>query len=91
MKYEVKFTSKFKKDFKLLKKRNLELDKLYKVIDTLSAGLPLPEEYHDHPLIGNYKGARECHIRPDWLLIYGIYENILVLELIRTGSHSDLF
>ena len=54
-------------------------------------GDPLPPEYRDHALIGNYQGVRECHIRPDWLLIYKINENVLVLELLRTGSHSDLF
>jgi mRNA interferase YafQ len=91
MKYEVKFTSRFKKDFKLLQKRNMNLERLYTVIEILAEGLPLPEEYHDHPLAGNYKGARECHIRPDWLLIYNRYEDILVLQLLRTGSHSDLF
>ncbi|MDD3694935.1 MAG: type II toxin-antitoxin system YafQ family toxin [Lentisphaeria bacterium] len=91
MKYEVKFTSRFKKDFKIVKKRNLDLDRLYKVIEMLGNGLPLPKEYCDHALVGNYKGARECHIMPDWLLIYGIHKNILVLELMRTGSHSDLF
>lgn len=91
MKYEVKFTSKFKKDFKLVKKRNFDLASLYKVIEILATGTPLPGEYHDHPLIGNYKGARECHIKPDWLLIYNIHDEVLVLELTRTGSHSDLF
>lgn len=91
MKYEVKFTSRFKKDFKLIKKRNLDLTYLYNVIEILASGSQLPDEYHDHPLIGNYKGAKECHIKPDWLLIYNIHDEVLVLELLRTGSHSDLF
>ncbi len=57
----------------------------------LADGQNLPEEYNDHQLIGNYKGCRECHIAPDWLLIYKLFENVLVLELSRTGTHSDLF
>lgn len=91
MRYEVKFTSKFKKDFKLVKKRNLDVQLLYKVIEILSSGDSLPEEYHDHVLIGDQKGNRECHIKPDWLLVYKINESVLVLTLLRTGSHSDLF
>ena len=91
MKYEVKFTSQFKKDFKLIKRRNLDLVKLFQVIEMLAEGTRLPEEYRDHPLMGDYKGARECHIKPDWLLIYRVYDDTIVLELSRTGSHSDLF
>ena len=91
MKYEVKFTSKFKKDFKLIKKRDLDLQLFSEVVEILADGSSLPAKYHDHPLIGDYKGNRECHISPDWLLIYKIHDNCLVLTLIRTGSHSDLF
>lgn len=70
MMYEVKFTSQFKKDLKLAKKQQKSLDKLFEVIDILSNGNPLDAKYHDHELTGNYKGTRECHIEPDWLLIY---------------------
>ena len=60
------------------------------VIDTLAEGKPLPEKNRDHQLTGNYNHFRECHIAPDWLLIYRIEENVLVLTLTRTGTHSDL-
>lgn len=91
MKYEIKFTTRFKKDYKIAKKRNLDINLLHELISLLASGNPLPERYKDHALTGNYQGARECHIKPDWLLIYNIYEDILVLELMRTGTHSDLF
>lgn len=91
MKYEIKFTTRFKKDYKIVQKRNLDINLLHELISLLASGNPLPERYKDHALIGNYQGARECHIKPDWLLIYNIYEDILVLELMRTGTHSDLF
>ena len=93
MMYEVKFTSQFKKDLKLAKKQQKSLDKLFEVIDILSNGNPLDAKYHDHELTGNYKGTRECHIQPDWLLIYSKEDEECVsfLSLIRTGSHSDLF
>ena len=91
MKYEVKFTSHFKKDYKLAKKRGLDLAALEKVVEMLAEGQTLPIENHDHLLVGNYSGCRECHIAPDWLLIYKLFEDVLVLELFRTGTHSDLF
>ena len=91
MKYEVKFTSQFKKDYKLAQKRGRDITVLEKIIEMLADGQNLPEEYNDHQLIGNYKGCRECHIAPDWLLIYKLFENVLVLELSRTETHSDLF
>ena len=91
MKYEVKFTAQFKKDLKAAKKQNKNLDKLYDVIEQLADGKVLDAKYHDHNLHGKYENARECHIEPDWLLIYEIRENILVLMLNRVGSHSDLF
>ena len=91
MKYEIKFTSRFKKDYKLAQKRGLDISALEKVVEMLADGQSLPDEYHDHPLIGNYSGCRECHITPDWLLIYKFFESVLVLELSRTGTHSDLF
>lgn len=91
MKYEVKFTSQFKKDLKLAKKQNKNLEKLFSVIETLANGDTLDEKYRDHELIGNYKGTRECHIEPDWLLIYEVQDNVLVLMLYRLGSHARLF
>ncbi len=90
-KYIVKPTTQFKKDYKLAFKRNLDVTLLEDVISTLSMGKPLPEKNKDHNLSGNWVGHRECHILPDWLLIYRIEENILVLTLSRTGTHSDLF
>ena len=91
MKYEVKFTNRYKRELKLMKKRGMRMELLENVINLLREGKPLPLIYNDHPLEGNYKGFRECHIKPDWLLIYLIQENILVLTLMRTGTHSDLF
>lgn len=91
MKYEIQFTSHFKKDLKLAKKQNKNLDKLFEVIEVLASGGTLEAKYRDHDLMGNYKGTRECHIEPDWLLIYEIRDDVLVLILSRLGSHSDLF
>ena len=91
MKFDVKFTSHFKKDYRLVQRRGLDMASLDKVIEMLAEGQALPDDYHDHLLIGNYKGCRECHITPDWLLIYKLFEDVLVLELTRTGTHSDLF
>ena len=86
----VRYSTKFKKDFKLAKKRGLPMQELKTVIEKLAAGIPLEEKHRDHALTGNYAMFRECHIRPDWLLIYRI--NDMELELIahRTGTHSDL-
>ena len=91
MKYEIKLTTQFKKDIKLAKKQKKNLDKLFGVIDKIAKGEKLDEKYKDHELSGNYKGVRECHIEPDWLLMYEIVDDILVLVLNRVGSHSDLF
>ena len=91
MKYDVQFTNQFKKDLKLAKKQNKNLDKLFEVIDILANGGTLDAKYRDHDLTGNYKGTRECHIEPDWLLIYEICGDVLVLMLYRLGSHSELF
>lgn len=91
MKFEIKYTSQFKKDFKLAKKQRKNIDKLFAVIEKLANGETLEPKYRDHDLVGNYKGCRECHIEPDWLLVYEIFEDVLVLMLYRTGSHSDLF
>ncbi len=91
MKYEIQFSNQFKKDIKLAKKQNKNLDKLFEAIEILANGETLDAKYHDHDLSGNYKGTRECHIEPDWFLIYEINNNILVLMLYRVGSHSELF
>ena len=91
MMYEVKFTSAFKKSYKLMKKRGLDMSALDDVVDTLRQGKPLDEKHHDHALTGSFVGFRECHIKPDWLLIYLIENNILTLTLVDTGSHSDIF
>ena len=91
MMYEVKFTSVFKKSYKLMKKRGLDMSALDDVVDTLRQGKPLDEKHRDHALTGNFAGFRECHIKPDWLLIYLIENNILTLTLVDTGSHSDIF
>ena len=91
MKYLVKFTSQFKRDLKLAKKQQRELDKLFDVVEKLASGESLEEKFRDHPLTGKYKGVRECHVEPDWLLIYEIKEDVLVLMLYRTGTHSELF
>ena len=92
--YEVFPSTQFKKDLKNAKSRGKNLDLITKVIEKLANGEQLPEKYHDHQLTAsrNYNGKmRECHIQPDWLLVYRIRHEILVLQLIRTGTHSDLF
>lgn len=91
MKYIVKPTARFQKDLKLITKRGYDVKKLSCVVKMLSDGVPLPEQYKDHWLNGEFKGCRECHIQPDWLLIYEIDNNELILYLTRTGTHSDLF
>lgn len=87
------FSSQFKKDYKLAIKRGCDPQKLEEVIRILCNEIPLPENYKDHPLVNSrdYKGMRECHIEPDWLLVYKVYKDRLILKLIRTGTHSDLF
>lgn len=90
-KYTVKPTTNFKRDFKKVMKRGFEIGLLEEVIATLAMGRKLPEKNRDHALSGEWKGHRECHILPDWLLIYQIEEEVLVLTLTRTGTHSDLF
>ena len=91
MKYEVKFTTKFKKDIKLAKKQGRNTDKLLRIIEQLANGEPLEAKYRDHGLSGDYQGWRECHIEPDWLLVYKLLDDVLVLLLNRIGSHSELF
>ncbi len=90
-KYEVKFTSAMKKDMKKVVKRHYDLNLFAEIVDKLANNVPLDEKYHDHALEGNWANHRECHIKPDWLLIYQIKDDILILELSRTGTHSDLF
>lgn len=90
-KYRIVQTGRFKKDLKSVIKRGYNIDLLGIVVDTLAAGQELPAKYKDHALIGNYKWCRECHITPDWLLVYEVDGNELILYLTRTGSHSDLF
>lgn len=91
MRYEVKFTTAYKKSYKLMKKRGLDINELDTVVDALRKGETLDEKYRDHALNGNFVGFRECHIKPDWLLIYLIENDILTLTLVDTGSHSDIF
>lgn len=91
MKLEIVISGKFKKDLKLAKKRGCDVEHLNVVVEQLSSGIPLEEKYRDHVLSGEYAGFRECHIEPDWLLIYRMNQKELVLLLFRTGTHSDLF
>jgi mRNA interferase YafQ len=93
MKYEVVGTSAFKKELKIIKKRHNDLEKLRKVVNALSNGEQLEEKYRDHSLVDStrFKNCRECHIEPDWLLVYRINNDELILLLVETGSHSDLF
>lgn len=89
--YKVKPTSKFQKDVKRLEKRGYDISKLAAVVKALAAGKVLLKKYNDHDLSGDYVGCRECHITPDWLLVYKINDDTLYLYLTRTGMHSDLF
>ena len=90
---KIEFQGQFKKDYKLAIKRGCDIQELMEVVSLLAAEKTLPEKYRDHALENSrdYQNVRECHIRPDWLLIYKIVEDHLILKLIRTGSHSDLF
>ena len=93
-KYKVKWTSKFKKEYKAAQKRGCDVKLLKEVVHLIALGdrqKKLIEEYDDHALSGNWKNHRELHLQPDWILIYHIEEDILVLSLVRTGTHSDLF
>lgn len=91
MKYTIKPTSKFQKDLKRVQKRGYDLSLLKEIIQKLANGETLPEKNKDHSLTGNFAGKRECHITPDWLLVYEIDGDNLFLYLTRTGTHSDLF
>lgn len=91
MSRDIVWTTQFKKDYRLALKRHLDIDLLDDVIRCLARGETLPEKNKDHALTGDWVGHRECHILPDWLLVYRIDDDVLVLTLARTGSHSDLF
>lgn len=93
MRYKIVLTSSFKKELKTLKKRNKNLEKLTEVINKLANNEKLDEKYRDHALVNysSFTGCRECHIEPDWLLVYKKNDRELILFLIETGSHSDLF
>ena len=88
---KINYHTSFKRDYKRLAKRGYDLSLLDKAIEILANDGQLPPEYQAHNLSGNYNGFKECHIRPDWLLIYSIDNNVLMLSLSRTGTHSDLF
>ena len=87
----LKYTARFKKDYKLAKKRGLDIRLLDYIINELANQRQLEKKHQDHPLSGDYVGFHECHIQPDWLLIYLLEENVPTLTLSRTGTHSDLF
>ncbi len=89
--YRIEFTAEMKRNVKLMKKRGKNLSKLTTVLDLLASGNPLPQQYNDHNLSGNLKDFRECHIEPDWLLMYQIHEDVLILTATATGTHADLF
>ena len=88
---KVRYSAKFKKDFKAIVKRGYDISLFEEVLGLLREEKTLPEKYCDHSLSGNYSGCRECHILPDWLLVYRIEKELLILALTRTGTHSDLF
>ena len=87
----IKYQTAFKRDYKRIKKRGYDLRLLEDVIALLAEGQELPASYRDHDLTGDYSGCRECHIAPDWLLVYEVLQDELLLYLTRTGTHSDLF
>lgn len=89
--YKIVYTNRMKRDAKLMKKRGKNIEKLVRTLSLLAEGTALPVQYRDHSLTGNLQGFRECHIEPDWLLIYQIYEDALILTATATGSHADLF
>ncbi|MCX4367825.1 MAG: type II toxin-antitoxin system YafQ family toxin [Clostridia bacterium] len=91
MTYEIRYTSRFEKDVKQAIKRGKDINKLFDIIEKLSRNEPLETRNRVHMLVGEYSGYWECHIEPDWLLIYEKFDEILVLSAYRTGTHSDLF
>ncbi len=88
---KIRYSSRFKKDYKAIVKRGYDIILLEEVLNLLVQENVLPQKYLDHPLLGDYAGHRECHLTPDWLLIYKIEKEIMTLSLTRTGTHSDLF
>lgn len=88
--YKIVYTNRMKHDAKLMKKRGKDMNKLVLVLSMLSSGHPLPKQYRDHQLTGNLHDFRECHIEPDWLLMYQIFEDTLILSATATGTHADL-
>ena len=88
---KVRYSAKFKKDFKAILKRGYDTNVFEEVVGLLREEKPLPDKHRDHALIGNYSGHRSCHLTPDWLLIYKVEKEVLTLSLTRTGTHSDLY
>ena len=88
---EIEFTNKMKRDVKLMKKRGKDISELTETLNLLASRKPMPKRYHDHQLSGDLKDFRECHIEPDWLLVYRIFKNKLILSASGTGTHADLF
>ena len=91
MTYTIKPSTKFAKDLKRVQRRGWKIASLTGIVKELAAGKKLLDKHRDHDLVGNFTGLRECHIEPDWLLIYEIDSDNLMLYLVRTGSHSDLY
>ena len=89
--YEIRFTAKMRRDAKRMAKRGKDISKLTTCLALLASGAKLPVTYRDHPLTGNYSGNRECHLESDWLLIYRIHQENLILVATETGTHADLF
>ena len=89
--YKIVYTNRMKRDAKLMKKRGKDMNQLVCVLSMLASGSPLPKQYLDHQLTGNLRDFRECHIETDWLLLYQIYDDILILSATATGTHADLF
>lgn len=85
----VRRSGQFKRDYKLMKRRGKDMEKLQRVMEKLASGVPLEAKYRDHPLVGNYVGRHDCHVDPDWLLIYKFESDAILFE--RTGTHADLF
>ena len=91
MKYHLEYTTKFKKNYKKMIKRGLKREEFQLLVEKIQNGEKLERKYKDHILKGKFKGYHECHIQPDWLLIYKIQDNLLILTLVDTGTHADLF
>jgi mRNA interferase YafQ len=89
--YDIEYTNNMKRNVKRMYKRGKDMSKLITALDLLASGKPMPARYNDHPLRGEMRGSRECHIESDWLLIYQILDDRLILSASGTGTHSDLF